>query len=244
MTARSVRLPEALIDAAEAKATDLDRSLSWMIRQALSLYLEARVPVSWPQDGTGGTATYRATLTWQMPPFATDDPSSDTELVIERMVTELCEVVRAHGAEDFITVDGPDQIIPMALRKTRRFPPAKPMTVLLAGSWDEVVEWCNLNDRNPHDPKLVVVTRAEDIGRVRGLDSPEIVKVGSYLRWWDQEIEDHLRIIDRRPTPPVTFNMEIGADFPTTVDALRRHARGEVGEALKKVLEEHGRQST
>ena len=120
MTTRTIRIPTALVDRAEAKATDLDRSVSWLIRQALTCYLDglATPAVQWPDDWSGGATTFQATVRWRMPNFATGEPESDTTMVIDRAMTAVCDVLRSFGAQDEIAVDGPISVMPMPLNRS------------------------------------------------------------------------------------------------------------------------------
>jgi hypothetical protein len=128
------------LDAADAD----DRSLNWWIVEAIEEKLDRMKPkVQFPASQFGSAGfTYMAMLTWNMPGFATGLPESDTDLVIDRMMTEICHVVRDHGATDVVTVDGPWQVQPLELRKTENFPEGtRPPDD--TGSWvgDKAPDW-------------------------------------------------------------------------------------------------------
>lgn len=104
---------DQLRDSAEAE----DRSVNYVINQAIEDYLNARSPkASFPDSD--GRSTYQATLRWSMPGFAGDPDKGEpnTEYTIDRMMTELCAVIRTYGADNHIEVDGPIGVFPMATR--------------------------------------------------------------------------------------------------------------------------------
>lgn len=94
--------------------------------------------VVWPEGHEHvGHATVQVTLKFSMPaygadgaevPYPLDCPptghwhAEDTELVIDRAMTEVCATLRRFGASGDIEVSGPQYVRPFALRRLRPIP--------------------------------------------------------------------------------------------------------------------------
>lgn len=95
--------------------------------------------VVWPEGHEHvGHATVQVTLKFSMPAYGADATrvdyplacpptghwhAEDTELVVDRAMTELCATLRRYGADGEIEVSGPQYVRPFALRGVRSFPP-------------------------------------------------------------------------------------------------------------------------
>lgn len=79
------------------RADSLERSLNWVMVEAMRRYLAK--PFRFPEDRLASGAMFRAQLTWRMPNF------SYTETLVDDALTEMAETLRRQGAEDEIEVD-------------------------------------------------------------------------------------------------------------------------------------------
>lgn len=111
----SVRLPDDLYQRAVAHADDLDRSVSWLMRNALQVFLDghdARARIPQPaEDSHGGYTTYGAFVRWSIRTPALGDMTEDR---FADAVLSIGTGAMLHDAGcDTVAVDGPWAIKPL-----------------------------------------------------------------------------------------------------------------------------------
>ena len=77
-------------------------------------------------------------------------------------------------------------------------------TYVIAGKYNEFVEWCQEKKVSPHSPLVEYVSEGTGGRTLRGLQQPEIIVCGTYRDRKDfQELEEIVRHVSRPPEPEV-----------------------------------------